>query len=344
MKKRVILSFIVAIGVLTLFVVLVGWGDVIDAVNQTAPSTYVFAFAVMLVALAMRSMVWIHLLAVLKHDLSRLTIAGIFLSAKFFKYVSPYGQVTATPAIALYVSSFTEADYERNLAAIISADMFTYSPYYTFGAVGLAYVTLGAAPFPDVGVFLAGSAVIITFLILSLWLVLFRRHLTERLVVFVLSPIGSALTKLGIGFGEEFTGANLKDRIHGFYETVDVLLNDRSTLLAGLVYGHAAWLFLMLPLVITASAMGVELSIFLAMLIVALSKLGFIVPLPGGLGGVEFTIAGLLFLIAGVAFAQATAIAILYRFASYWLTVLVGGLATSAIILTWPGRETFFSG
>lgn len=344
MKKRVILGFTIAIGVLALFVTLVGWDDVLDAVNRTEATTYLLAFGLTLVALSLRSMVWVHLLGVLKHDLSRLTIVGIFLSAKFFKYISPYGQVTATPAIALYVSSFTEADYERNLAAIISADLFTYAPYYTFGAVGLAYVALGAAPFPNVGVYLLGSAVIITFLVLVFWLVLFKRHLTERIVVLVLSPIGWLLTRLGASFADEFTPSGLRDRVGGFYETVDTVLDDRPLLIAGLIYGHGAWFFLMLPIVVTANAMGIELSIFMAMLIIALSKLGFIVPLPGGLGGVEFTIAGLLFLIAGVTIAQATAIAILYRFAVYWLTVLIGGLATSAIILTWPGRETFFSG
>ncbi len=343
MKKRVILGFTIAIGVLALFVTLVGWDDVIDAVNRTDATTYALAFGLTVIALSLRSMVWVHLLGVLKHDLSRITISGIFLSAKFFKYISPYGQVTATPAIALYVSSFTEADYERNLAAIISADLFTYSPYYTFGAVGLAYVALGAAPFPNVEIYLLGSAVIIAFLILMFWLVLFKRHLTERLVIIILSPIGWLLNRLGIAYGEEFTAVGLRERVSGFYETVDTVLDDRPMLIAGLIYGHTAWIFLMLPIVVTAYAMGIELSIFLAMLIIALSKLGFIVPLPGGLGGVEFTIAGLLFLIAGVSIAQATAIAILYRFAVYWLTVLIGGIATSAIILTWPGRETFFT-
>lgn len=343
MKWRVLGGFAVATAVIALLVLLVGWDDVYGAIEQTDPLIYGGAFAITGLALGFRSLVWIHLLSVLNHSASRVTIAGIFLSAKFFKYVTPYGQLAATPGIALFVSSFTDDEYERNLAAVVGADLFTYTPYYTFGAVGLVYVVLSAAPFPQMEYYLFASAAIVLVLMAAIWLVLFNRGLTERVLIIVLAPIGRLLGRLSPRLGREFTPDGVRRRVAGFYETVDQLVDDRPTLFAGLVFGHLAWLCIMLPLVVTAAAMGVELGVFMAMLIVALSKLGFIVPLPGGLGGVELTIAGLLFLVAGIGIADATALAILYRFATFWLTVFLGGLATSAIILTWPGRESFFT-
>ena len=342
MRWRVLAGFAVGILAIALFVVLVGWEAVLSAIGQTDRSIYALAFGLTALALFSRSIVWINLLGVLDHDLSKPTIAGIFLSAKFFKYISPYGQVSATPGIAWFVGAFTEVDYERNLAAVVGADLFTYSPYYTFGGIALGLTLLGASPLPDVGFYLTASAIIVAILAVVLWTVLFKRRLTERLVVAVLAPIGWLLGRLGVSIREEFTAAAIRDRFTGFYETIDALMDDRPRLLAGVVFGHLGWLLLMLPLVVVAGAMGVELTLVSAMLIVALSKLGFVVPLPGGLAGVEFTIAGLLVLIVGVATSDAVAMAILYRFATFWFTVLVGGVTASMLIVRWPGRASVF--
>lgn len=340
MKWRVVAGFAVGLLAIALFVVLVGWEEVLAAIGQTDQTVFVWAFGCTLVALFFRSLVWIHLLGILDHDIGKPTVAGMFLSAKFFKYISPYGQVSATPGIAWFVGAFTDVDYERNLAAVVSADLFTYSPYYTFGGIALVITLLGAAPLPNVELYLAASAVIVVLLAAVLWTALFNRQLTERAVIGVLSPLGWVFAKLGSSLGDEFTAETLSDRIAGFYETIDSLLDDRPTLVAGVVFGHVAWFFLMLPLIVVASAMGVELALVSAMLIIALSKLGFVVPLPGGIAGVEFTIAGLLVIIAGVSTSDAVAMAILYRFATFWFTVLLGGLSASAIIIRWPGRQS----
>lgn len=344
MKWRILGGFGVALAVIVALVWFVGWNEVLDIVRATDRPVFALAFVFSALAILFRILVWVNLLGILDHGVPARKIGAIFLSAKFLKYITPYGQLAATPGIAWFVSSFTDEEYEHNLAAIMGADLFTYSPYYTFGLVGLAYVSLGAAPFPNVGVYLIGAAVIVLILCLVGWLILFKRHVTENLVVWVLSPVGRGLSRIGIGLGEELHPNRLRNRIEGFYDTVDRLLDDRKTLRAGLLFGHAAWFCLMLPIVVTAWALGIELSIFLAMLVVALSKLGFLVPLPGGLGGVELTIAGLLFLIAGIGMAHATAIALLYRLATYWFTVLLGGIAAGIIIATWPGRGGMFRG
>ncbi len=341
MKWRIVAGFLVGIAAITIFVILVGWQDVISAINRTDPSIYALAFGLTLVALGLRALVWINMLDILDHDIGRPTVAGIFLSAKFFKYISPYGQVSATPGIAWFVGAFTDVDYERNLAAIVSADLFTYSPYYTFGALALGFTLLSAAPFPRVELYVGAAAIIVLVLIVALWTVLFKRNITERLVISVLSPLRWILDRLGVSYGEEFTTSAIRDRIDGFYTTIDSLRDDQSTMLAGFIFGHAAWLFLMLPLMVVAWAVGVNLPIYLAMLVIALSKLGFVVPLPGGISGVEFAIAGLLILIAGVGQTDAVAMAILYRFATFYFTLGIGGIAASIIIIRWPGGRSF---
>lgn len=341
MKWRVVIGFLVGLVAIGAFVVFVGWEEVLTAFGETEPAIYALAFALTVVALVFRSLVWAQMFSVLERDLRFPTIAGMFVSAKFFKYISPYGQISATPGIAWFVGGFTDADYEHNLATIVSADLFTYSPYYTFGGLALLITLFGAAPLPNVEWYLLASAILVVILALALWTVLFRREVTTRIVIVVLKPVAWLLSRLGLSIGEEFTPAALRERISGFYDTIDSLRDQPRTLVAGFLFGHLAWLFLMLPLVVVATAMSIELGVVLAMLVVALSKLGFVVPLPGGLGGVEFTIAGLLVLVADVSSPDAVAIAILYRLSTFWLTVLIGGLAASIIIIRWPGRDSF---
>lgn len=51
-------------------------------------------------------------------------------------------------------------------------------------------------------------------------------------------------------------------------------------------------------------------------------------PLPGELGGVEVTLTAPLTAVTGLAVAELAAVIILYRLASYWYMILVGGLGS----------------
>jgi len=62
------------------------------------------------------------------------------------------------------------------------------------------------------------------------------------------------------------------------------------------------------------------------------STLAGLVPSPGGLAGVEFALAGLLIGLVGLARADAYAVALVYRIASYWFALLLGGGAALYVI------------
>ncbi|WP_435102690.1 flippase-like domain-containing protein [Halarchaeum sp. P4] len=56
---------------------------------------------------------------------------------------------------------------------------------------------------------------------------------------------------------------------------------------------------------------------------------GVAVPLPGGLGAVEFVLVGLVVTLAGVDPAAAAATVVVYRLCSYWFRVALGALASA---------------
>ncbi|MDY6780367.1 MAG: lysylphosphatidylglycerol synthase domain-containing protein, partial [Halobacteria archaeon] len=52
-------------------------------------------------------------------------------------------------------------------------------------------------------------------------------------------------------------------------------------------------------------------------------------PLPGGLGSVEITLAIVLASLTALSLTQASAVALLYRICVYWFVLVLGGLSLS---------------
>ena len=324
MKGRALVAIGVALLVLAVFIVLVGWQDVLGAVARAAVLVYAGAFLGMAWCLAFRGYVWHRLLGAVDTPRPYWLVGGVFLTAMFAKYVTPYGQVTSGVGMAAVVSRYYESAYEESLAAILSADFLNYLPYYTFGGLGVGYLLVIDAPPIDPRPYLRSVGMIVAALtavaLAVLWL---GRNDTVR------PGIGTIRDRIVRRGG---TLRELAERLRGFSETVSILSRDRRTILVAAAAGHLAWLGLAGALYFSALAVGHELPIGIVFLSVALSKLGFIVPTPGGVGGVEIALASVLFLLTPMSGGVATAVAILYRFATYWFTVLVGG--STSVLLT----------
>jgi len=79
-------------------------------------------------------------------------------------------------------------------------------------------------------------------------------------------------------------------------------------------------------------AVGRSISLWLVFFIVPASTLAGLTPSPGGLGGVEAALVGLLVVLAGFSTASGYATATVYRLASYWFALGVGGVAAVAVV------------
>lgn len=333
MNRRVILGSAAAVVAIVLLVIGVGWEDVLANVRGASLSTYAFAFVSVLGTLTFRTLSWNSVLSAVDMQVPRLRLFLVFCSATFLKYATPYGQVAASPAIAYVLSQQTDADYESDLAAVVSGDFLNYIPYYTFGGIGFLYLFLFTNRGLDLGnVFLAAPAilVVVTGLVVLFW---YRRSAVERVLLSVTDRVQSAVAYVSEDFAQKITRDRIKERLSGFYTTLDLLATDRRAVLLALFWGHLGWLGLATALYVTLAALGSSAAIAfpLAMLAVALSKVGFLMPAPGGLGGVELTLAAVLVVTTGLSTGEATAGALLFRVAAYWFPLGLGGLATAAL-------------
>lgn len=336
MKRRAAIAIVIALFLLGIFVVAVGWDDVLVAIQRASLSTYAVAFLGTLVCFAFRSAVWRHVLTVVDEPRPYWLILGVFLTATFAKYVTPYGQVASGVGVAALVSRYTNAAYEESLAAILSADFLNYLPYYTFGLFGVIYVVSLESPPIDLRSYALPVVGLVAAIVLAILFVWTRRSLVLSVVFRATSALRRLVARLSERKAAELNRENVERRLEGFYTTLELVSKNRRTMTVALVYAHVAWLGLAFALYATALALDSPVSVGVAILVVALSKLGFLIPTPGGLGGVEATIVTTLVLLTPTSVAVATAIAILYRFATYWFTVFVGGGTSVALTVSDP--------
>jgi uncharacterized protein (TIRG00374 family) len=80
---------------------------------------------------------------------------------------------------------------------------------------------------------------------------------------------------------------------------------------------------------LSASALALDAAVPFGVVLFAVpaSLLVDVRPLPGGLGGVEFVLAGMLAALAGLDLGVAAAVTLRYRLCSYWFVVAVGDVA-----------------
>lgn len=332
MKGRAVLALALALGLLGLFILAVGWDEVLGAARTASVPLFAVAFLGTVVTLGLRSLVWHQLLSSVDEQRPYWLFTSVFLGGTFVKYVTPYGQVASGVGVAALVSRYYESTYEESLAAILSADFLNYLPYYTFGTIGLGWFLLFDTLPVTLSEYVLPASLVVSGALLLLFVLYYKRAQTGQVLLRAVYHLRRLLMRIHQPTGSLLTRENIITKFKGFAVTLELLSKDRPTMVRAIVTAHIAWLGFVLALYASALAVGVSLPISVILLSIALSKLGFLMPTPGGVGGVEIALASVLFLLSPMGSVLATTVAILYRVATYWFTVLLGG--TSSIALT----------
>ena len=119
--------------------------------------------------------------------------------------------------------------------------------------------------------------------------------------------------------------------VHTVKDVVNTLKSyshRKTSIVAAISFGSLVTLCFALTLMLAAKSLGVELSLFAAIITVSLGSLGVAVtPLPGGVVGAEAALAATMVQF-GVASDTALAIAFVYRFVIFWLPLIPGYIAS----------------
>jgi uncharacterized membrane protein YbhN (UPF0104 family) len=161
---------------------------------------------------------------------------------------------------------------------------------------------------------------------LSLWLTALPAALSMLLIAVVVlvprlgpgpePPAGAGRLRRGVG-------AARRALVKGTAEAIELVRNRDPLLIVGAI-GYWAWDNLVLWATFNAFGIAPELSVILMGYLIG--QLGGLLPLPGGVGGIDGGLIGTLIVFGAPAAATAAAV-FAYRLILFWLPLAIGGLA-----------------
>lgn len=325
--RRVLLAFGLSLLLLIGFVALVGPGTLAGLLATTNPWLFALGFVAMLMTLAL----WSEGLRPLLRDAGGVASpAPIFLAysaAMLGRQLMPMGALTA-PAITAYtVDQEVSLSYTETLAVVTVAEFVSTVASVLLMALCLPFLLATGPPVSQTQLLvgtLVGFVTVFALLALAFW---YRRRAVERVLCGTLLLLQRTVGRLSRRLHDWLAPTRAGRGLDRFYETVDVLAGNRRTLVSSLGLHQIGWLCSALPLYTSGLALGVDLPLPLVVLLVPLSHLVAVLPLPGGLGGIEIVLTGLLAALVGIELPLAAAVVLLYRICSYWFLLLVGAVA-----------------
>ena len=317
---KLIAGFGVAVVLVYLLGTVVGWEETVKRIGSAHLGWVLAACASSLLCLAVWSKMWQVVLEAVGVSVTYRKVVVTFFAASFANYVTPMGQAGGEPLVAYVLSRDTEASYEQSLASVVITDVLRLLPFFTVAGLGLVYL-LFEGGLPDivktVAVALAALAIGLPTLLVVGW----RYRVPVRgAVITVVSPVSHRTGR--------FSTESLRERIDDMYESVELIADSRGTVVLSIALAYVGWILFALPLYFSGLALDLPVSLLLVFFVVPATIVVSFTPLPGGLGAIEGALVLLLTALAAISAGEALAITTVYRLASYWLVVAVGGLAS----------------
>jgi uncharacterized membrane protein YbhN (UPF0104 family) len=177
---------------------------------------------------------------------------------------------------------------------------------------------------------------------LSLWLTAFPAGMAALAIAGVVAlprfgpgrPPGPDASRL-----RRATAATRRAVIDGTREALQILRSGNRRVLAGSV-GY--WAFDNAVLWATFHAFGISLPLTVVLMGYLIGQLGGLLPIPGGIGGIDGGLIGTLIVYGAPAAATAAAV-LAYRLILFWLPLIVGAVAFAALRRDMPGSYEFAS-
>jgi len=254
----------------------------------------------------------------------------VFAGALCANNITPFGQAGGEPVTALLLADTADIEYERGLAAIASVDALNFVPSISMAVAGLGYyttqITFGRR-LRFVSAVVVALAVGIPVLVAVAWR---RRGSLERRLSAVAAAVGDLLrTYLPVTVDP----ASLRHRIGSFFDAIERVGTDRNRLALALSLSTLGWLCHVLALWAAFQAIEVSVPVTVLLFAIPVGSIAGVTPLPGGLGGIESVLVGVLVGV-GVAPAGAASAVVIYRGLVYWLPTVLGGSVIGAL---WVG-------
>lgn len=322
--RAVLAGFAISIAILAVLVSVVGVDDVAAALAVARRD----ALAVLLGVAACWIVAWSHALhavfGVLDVASPRWRTVLVYATLQFANNVAPFSAAGGEPLAALLISRSTRSDFETCLAAVVSTDVLNFLPGPAMATLGLVSVLSSPETGPSAdraATAIAGASLLLLGAGYLGWR---NRRRIEHWAAVAIVALGHAANRLVPRLPAP-AEAEVADRLDRLVRALERVAASPRTLLGGLVFATVGWLLLSVCLWVSLVAIGESVPLAVTAFVVPVVNVTDLVPLPGGVGTVEPVLVLLLDVAAAVPLAEATAAVLVYRTATYWLPVVVGG-------------------
>jgi hypothetical protein len=248
-----------------------------------------------------------------------------YATGVFLKLTLPGGRAGGPAVMAYALGRETRLGFERDLTAVLFGKVVGFVGSVPPALVGLLFVTV---PFPLERAILPATAGVTLFGLAGS--VLVRRPGAVRAGVHRLAGVGrTTVGRLSTRAAAALARSRVEEACDRAEGTLSAIRADRRTLLSAAVLATVGWCLAAGPLYLAFAALGTPIPLALALFVVPVGTVANGIPLPGGVGGVELALTGLLVALTGLPVATVGAAVLLYRATGDGFSALVGGVGVA---------------
>lgn len=239
--------------------------------------------------------------------------------------LTPFGQAGGAPIGAAILAQRTERAYEECLAVLSAKDVVSFVPAVIVFVLGGPYLAFyeGSVPPELRPVFALFTAAVLIVCATALGI---RRYpaTTRRALKRVAAVLNRPLGRVPIV--PDLDERELEERLDSFANSLGGVAADRRTVVVASALATTAIFTQGCLLWLALRAVGVDISIVIALFAVPVSLLASALPLPGGTGGVESVQVLILVAVAGATTTPIITAVVLSRGLVYWTPIVLGSV------------------
>lgn len=323
--RRLVAGFAVAAVALGAFLLLFDPAAMWATLRTAAPGPVAVGLLATLLAVGC----WVEAMRRVLHaaggDVGYVRGFAAFGAGMFAKQVVPMGNASGPAIMAVAIDREADIGFNRSLAVVTIDGFLGLVVSVLLALVGVAYVALSVPPTRLVGVVLVGVAVVAVVVASLALLLVYRRRSVRFLALGIAHLLRGTFGRVSRRVEAALAPARIDAGLSRYFETFDAVAADRRSLVVSFAFALVGWTLFAVPLYTSAAAVGAPLAFGVVLFVVPAGGLATAVPLPGGLGGVEIAVAGMVIALTAIDPAVAGAMVLLYRLCVYWFLVAIGG-------------------
>ena len=325
-KKNLWIVLLIGALIFALFANKVGFDNFISRIGNINKSLFLLVILFNFLNILTFTITWRYLIQA-KIGIYRLFT--FFMAGTFINNITPTFGTGGEPVKAMLLGKETGTSKAECFAGVVSQRMLNMFPFLVIGGLGVGLLFSRSEVKLEIWQIIGlAFSILLAFSLFGMIIYFYMKK--DKLSLFVHSVIKFLAPFIGLvkkGFDHRAYEEAVDKSIESFHGGLRNIGQNRDGVLKATFLSFLGWAFDILAIYAVFLSMG-EPDIHISILIITytLSMMSSWLPLflPGGLGIVDVTMAGL-FMFGGVSAETALVAAWLYRLVNYWLNTVLGG-------------------